>query len=175
MTIHRASTFSVALGISALLALVTLVLLQLWRPSTPLLRVSVEQLATAPEGALLLEGWLQLEQEQRYTRTYSILGKLQTEVLRVVPLTGQSWQPTNEVPALAILRSETSSRFFQGPAVNLGPLDPTWRAPFTVSKEAALIELMSAQPPAWWLALGGFALMVFLALAIRGIIKRARA
>ena len=172
---HRTSTFSVALGLLTLLALVTLLALQLWRPSTPLPHLRAEQLATAPQGALILEGWLQLEQEQRYTRTYSILGKPQTEVLRVVPLTGQGWQRTEEVQALAIVRSEAASRFFQGPAVNLGPLDPTWTAPFAVSKEAALIELMAAEPPGWWLALGGVALLVFLSLAIRGLIKRARA
>jgi hypothetical protein len=174
MTLNRASTFTVSLGFLVLAALGVLLLWFWWTPPNALPKASAEQLAAAPQGSLFIEGWLQLEHEQRYTRSVSVLGRRQSEVLRVVPLTREGWQPTEEVVALAILRSDAPSRFFQGPAVKLGPLDPAWEATFPVSKEAALIELVPGEAPGWWLALGGFALLVFLVIAARGVIKRAR-
>jgi hypothetical protein len=142
------------------------------RSSSTAPAVNVEDIEAAPEGALMIQGQLQLALEEPYTRSYSVLGKPQTEVLRVVPLTGKDWRATQEVEALAILRGDIKEAAFHGPAVNLGSIDPAWKAPFALSKKVALLELVPAEPPAWWLALLAFALIVFLGLGIRGIFKR---
>ena len=160
------------LGLFSITAILGVLFLLWQRPQPNIPEVTAAQLGQAPLGSLVIGGTLQLESLRDYTRSYSILGKLQVEVLHVAPLTTQAWRPGDEVQALAIVRSKAPSALFHGPAVNLGPIDPSWKAPFPVSKNAILLELVPAEPPGWWLALGAFALLVFLGLAIRGVRKR---
>jgi hypothetical protein len=137
----------------------------------PTRTVTVKELPEAAEGSLLVEGSLQLDYIQPYTRTYSVLGREQIDRLHVAPFTAEGWQPTMPIEALAVIRGE-HPRAFSGPVVNLGPASVTLTGGLHLAQGAVLLELVPAEAPVWWLVIFGAAFFMFFLLGLRGVIKR---